>query len=79
MRATLLFLLFAFPGAALAQSTDSKSIAATSLRLACYDKAAPPATHPKPAAPAQPERFIDQLAIENERVNAKTKTICRGC
>jgi hypothetical protein len=85
MRATLLVLLCTFSGAALAQSTDCTSIPNASERLACYGKAAPPATKSKAnpptnaAAPEQKGRFIDQLAIENKHLDDSAKTICRGC
>jgi hypothetical protein len=75
-----------FPRVAIAQSSDCKSIPNPSERLAFYDKAAPPPAAAKPklkptnaAAPEQTGKFVDQLAIEHERLNAKPKTICRGC
>ena len=64
-------------------------------RLACYDKASPPyaATTPKKAETArkkneksvnateqrEPAHVVDMLAAENKKLDAKLKTICRGC
>jgi hypothetical protein len=85
MRATLLFLFCIVSGAAQAQGTDCKSMPNAKERLACYDQAAPPAAKSKAksstgaAAPDQKGKVVDELAIENDRVNAKTKSICRGC
>jgi hypothetical protein len=59
--------------------------------LACYDKAAPPfavgessksvTTPDKSPASKTPagRRFADMLDAENSKLNAKLKTICRGC
>jgi hypothetical protein len=75
--------------AAVAQTSSCQSIANQMDRLACYDKAsAPQAAAPaprkaeKPApAKAQPEQpqVVDMLAAENKKLDAKLKTICRGC
>jgi hypothetical protein len=69
---------------ATAQSDQCKSIADSSARLACYDKAAPPAA--KPAAAAKvPEskagapKYVDTIGAEDARMNAQLKNICRGC
>lgn len=91
----MLTALCMFSGAAVAQSTQCQSIASNSDRLACYDKASPPIALAKPAAsrtPAAPARpaapktsteqqgqAVDMLAAENSRLDAKLKTICRGC
>jgi hypothetical protein len=53
-------------------------------RLACYDRAAPPtAVEKKPATTntptAQQGDYIDKLAAENTRLDAKINNICRGC
>jgi len=53
-------------------------------RLACYDKAAPPASKAKPAAATSAPRSqlgqaVDRLAVENARLDAKIKNICRVC
>ena len=77
-------LFCAFSQFAAAQTaTTCQSIAKPSDRLACYDKATPPirpakATAAKPPA-ADQGSAIDQLAVENARLDAKIKTICRGC
>ena len=63
--------------------------------LACYNRTAPPDTLGKPktskasTAPNKPavsknptdqrERYVDVLAAENSKLDAKMKTICRGC
>ena len=74
----------AFCASAMAQTTECQSIPKASDRLACYDKAAPPASRGKPAAAsptaaAQPGQAADLLAAENARLSAKINNICRGC
>jgi hypothetical protein len=76
--------------AAIAQTPDCKSISNPAARLACYDKAAPPATA-SASAPAKPPlravppskvdgaKYVDSLSSEDARVNAQLKNICRGC
>jgi len=80
----LLIAFLAFCGPAVAQTAECQSVPKASDRLACYDKAAPPASKAKPAAatPApqsQPGQAVDMLAVENARLDAKIKNICRGC
>ena len=86
----LLIALSIIPAAAGAQSKDCRSIAKSEERLACYDNATPPATQQasKPAAPAAGKKataaeqqavLVDLLAVENSRLDAKIKGICRGC
>ena len=90
----LLFLLGTLSDVAIAQTSQCQSIPKASDRLACYDRAAPPTTAGKPAmsktptAPDKPAasntppeqgRVIDMLAAENAKLDAKIKTICRGC
>ena len=86
----LLGLLCTFPAAAIAQTTQCQSIRKDSERLACYDKAAPPAAVSKtprasdqPAAPktstGEQGGPVDMLAVENSKLDAKLKNICRGC
>ena len=81
----VLVALCAFSSAAIAQTTECLSIVKPSDRLACYDKAMPPSTtKAKPAATspvtsAQPGQFVDVLAAENARLDARIKNICRGC
>jgi hypothetical protein len=74
--------------AAIAQAPDCKSIPNPAARLACYDKAAPPATEPVSArprlrmvAPAQVDgaKDVDSRSTEDVRLNAQLKHICRGC
>ncbi len=90
----LLAFLGTFSGVAFAQTLDCKSIRKAGDRLACYDKAAPPLAVGKPTAsktatasdkraesktPADQGRVVDMLAAENSKLDAKLKTICRGC
>jgi hypothetical protein len=83
----LLVALCTFSEIASAQTTTQcQSIPKASDRLACYDRAAPPTAADKPAkapaasktSPDQGQR-VDQLAVENSKLDAKLKTICRGC
>ena len=90
----LLVLLCTISGAASAQTTQCQSIPKASDRLACYDRAAPPTVLGKPAASktTEPDKaaapkaptdrqgnFVDMLAVENSKLDAKIKSICRGC
>ena len=90
----LLALLCTFCEVALAQAPECSSIPKASDRLACYDKAAPPKAVGKPAAsrasaapdkpaasatPADQGQVVDLLAAENAKLDARLKTICRGC
>ena len=80
----LLLALCAFCGPALAQTSECQSIARSSDRLACYDRAMPPSSKGKPAASSpvssgQPGQMVDLLAAENARLDAKINNICRGC
>jgi hypothetical protein len=93
--AMLLITLCATPFAAAAQAVECRTVPRGADRLACYDRAAPPVGMQKPAdpgsvttgsgraasgpAPQSDTPFADVLAVENGRLNAKTKTICRGC
>jgi hypothetical protein len=89
----LLVLLFGFSEAALAQTPECKSTRAADL-LACYEGGAPPlaaikhaapktatASHKSAAskAPADQEQVVDFLEAENSKLDAKLRTICRGC
>jgi hypothetical protein len=91
MKIALLFATLAvnLPAIAVAQTSTCQSIARSSDRLACYDKASPPSAASKPPAAAksitlkgaeanQPQ-LVDLLAAENAKLDAKLKTICRGC
>jgi len=87
----VLALFCAISDMAFAQAPECKSIPKASDRLACYDRAAPPTAVAKPAASKTPTtaakpagatdqgQAIDMLAVENSKLNAKVKTICRGC
>jgi hypothetical protein len=90
----LLFLLGTLSDVAIAQTSQCQSVPKASDRLACYDKATPPTAVGKRAAtktPAAPDKtagskpqtgqttVVDMLAAENSKLDAKIKTICRGC
>jgi hypothetical protein len=72
--------------AAIAQTSECKSISDPGARLACYDKAAPSlasSTTAKPRATpgsrADAGKYIDSIGAEDARMNAQLKNICRGC
>src|SRR3954453_2426429 len=81
-------LLFVGCQGAAAQTSECSSVPKASDRLACYDRATPPSAA-KPAAAKQkaaasntsPDQvsIVDGLAVENAKLDAKLKTICRGC
>jgi hypothetical protein len=89
----LLAFFCVFSEVALSQPPECRSIAKASDRLACYDRAAPPQAVDKSsasknvAAPDKPvasttqadQGTVDMLAIENSKLDARLKTICRGC
>lgn len=88
IRVAVLMLAAALSSPAVAQSqTSCQSIAKATDRLACYDRATPPVAAPKQAAKSKPgaknppdqAQIVDQLAVENSRLSARLKTICRGC
>jgi hypothetical protein len=94
MKKIVLLALLCTSSEALAQTSQCQSIPKASDRLACYDKAAPPTAAAKPAtsktsapdktaaskAPTtQQGTVVDMLAVENSKLDAKIKTICRGC
>ncbi len=80
-------------GVAITQIKPCLSISNAIDRLACYDRASSPAAAGKPAisksktaavprnpaASKTPLKFADMLAAENSKLNAKLRTICRGC
>jgi hypothetical protein len=81
-------LLLAVSQGAVAQTSECSRVPKASDRLACYDKASPPsaakAVAPKNnavASGASPDQatMVDALAVENEKLDAKLKRICRGC
>lgn len=70
--------------AANAQTPDCKSISKPDARLACYDKAAVGASakselRAAPAANADGAKYVDPISAEDARMNARLKSICRGC
>ena len=84
----LVALLCTFSEVTLAQTPECKSIPKPSDRLACYDRAMPPTAVSKPATskastvsktPANQAEVVDMLAAENSKLDARLKTICRGC
>ena len=94
MKVIALLVLCTFSDVAIAQTSQCQSIPKASDRLACYDKATPPTAVGKPAAPkaAAPDNaatstpltgaqgaVIDMVGVENSKLDAKIKTICRGC
>jgi hypothetical protein len=89
----VLIAICALSQTAAAQTADCKGIADAAARLACFDKAAPPA---KPTAAAKPAaalpvakkdaaakvdtaKYVDTISAEDALMNAKLKNICRGC
>ena len=89
MRIVALLAFFCiFSEVALSQTPECRSIPKASDRLACYDRAAPPQAVGKssasknvaaPAASTTPADQVDMLAVENSKLDARLKTICRGC
>ena len=80
----VLFAICALSQTAIAQTGDCKSIADSSARLACYDKAAPPAAKPAaakkvPGSQTDSTKYVDTIGAEDARMNAQLKNICRGC
>lgn len=88
-----LFSTVALSQAAFAQAPECRSLPDPGERLACYDKAAPPATaqqaaeqkaqKPQRGAPKTPKadngQYVDSISAEDARMNSRLKTICRGC
>jgi hypothetical protein len=81
-------LVFGACQGAFAQTSECSTVPKTRERLACYDRVTPP-TAAKPVTPKQkaatskasPDQatVVDALAVENEKLGAKLKKICRGC
>jgi hypothetical protein len=74
---------------AVAQTSECSTIPKARDRLACYDRATPPSSA-KPVAAKQKEAavpgtfpdqgsIVDRLAVENAKLDAKLKKVCRGC
>ena len=73
---------------ALAQSPDCKSMTNSDARLACYDKTAaapaPSATGRTPSRAVPPSKvdaakYVDSISAEDAKMNARLKSICKGC
>lgn len=76
---------------AIAHASECSAVQKASDRLACYDRATPPiaAKPAKPNLPVSPVaastsppdqgQVVDMLAAENSKLDARLKTICRGC
>jgi type II secretory pathway component PulL len=81
-------LMFAGCQGADAQTSECSTVPKASNRLACYDRATPPSaakpvtSRQKTAAsntPPDQGTVVDALAVENAKLDAKLKKICRGC
>jgi hypothetical protein len=89
----LIFLLTALSNVAIAQTSDCQSISNATERQACLDKAPPAwvAQHARQLGSRTPDPtpsrynilsqrpLADVLAEESSKLQAKMKTICRGC
>jgi hypothetical protein len=72
---------------AVAQTSECSTVPKASDRLACYDRATPPSaaksatSKQKAAASSISDQgsVVDALAVENAKLDAKLKRICRGC
>jgi hypothetical protein len=81
-------LIFVSFQGAVAQTSECSTIPKARDRLACYDRATPPssarpvAAKQKATAPGtSPDQgsIVDALAVENAKLDAKLKRVCRGC
>jgi hypothetical protein len=84
----LITLMFVGCQGAVAQTSECSTVPKASDRLACYDRATPPsaaksATSKQKAAVSSTSSdqgsVVDALAVENAKLDAKLKRICRGC
>jgi len=76
---------------AIVHASECSTVPKSSDRLACYDRATPPIAAkpvkhkfpPSPTAastsPPEQSEVVDMLAVENSKLDARLKTICRGC
>jgi hypothetical protein len=72
---------------AVAQTSECSTVPKASDRLACYDRATPPSAAKTAAkqraaasnASSDQRSMVDALAVENAKLDAKLKKICRGC
>jgi hypothetical protein len=81
-------LIFVACQGAVAQTSECSTVQKASDRLACYDRVTPPtaaklASSKQKAAASKTSldqgAVVDGLAVENSKLNAKLKSICRGC
>jgi hypothetical protein len=80
----LLVAICALSQNAIAATAECKSISEPDARLACYDKARPPAAakpalRAAPVSKGDPAKYVDQISAEDALMNARLKNICRGC
>lgn len=87
----LAVLLISVGHGAVAQTSQCSTVPKASDRLACYDRATPPSASkpPKPTSTRSPAstsisppsqgQVVDMLAVENSKLDARLKAICRGC
>jgi hypothetical protein len=73
---------------AMAQTSECKSIPDSAARLACYDRAKPPAVSPAaarletraaPASASANAKYVDPISAEDALMNERIKGICHGC
>src|SRR5712672_2509763 len=81
-------LIFVGCQGAAAQTSECSTVPKASDRLACYDRATPPTSaksvtskQKKAVSGTSPDQgaVVDALAVENSKLDAKLKKICRGC
>jgi hypothetical protein len=81
-------LIFVDCQGAAAQTPECSTVPKASDRLACYDRATPPSAAKRVSskqkvtasdAPSDQGKAVDALAVENAKLDAKLKRICRGC
>jgi hypothetical protein len=86
----LLLIALTFLGfqAAVAQTSECSTVPKANDRLDCYDRAMPQSvtksvmSKQKTAAPTTLRdrgKTVDALAVENSKLDANLKMICRGC
>ena len=84
----LITLMFVGCQGAVAQTSECSTVPKASDRLACYDRSTPrsaakSATSKQKAAASSTSSdqgsVVDALAVENAKLDAKLKRICRGC
>ncbi len=82
----MLVAISALSQSAMAQTPQCNSLREAAARLACYDKAAPPAASSAaakqqraPASKVDTAKYVDTISAEDAIMNARLKNICRGC